>query len=328
MGSLGYYAGILKDFGLPRTLKLAKNIFYVPGNKDNKFSIGYISLSNICPNNCRDCYVKKGNNILDIEIADKYIKILHDQGVRTFVFVGGEPLLYNSKNNMFNLIGKHPKDTFHICTSTTGLTKYDSIKASQYKNIVFVLSIDGLEENNDIRRGDKSFEKTINAARILRNNKNPLGVYTTINSLNYKEISSEKYIDFLISEGFKFISFHRHFSIKDAYSLCIDDDKYVLALRRLHALAKRKPIILYSGYLGDLKNPNLKNRHTTLFLSPTGELKAGRTGESCGNMNKTTLIKIIKSEKLQNIIDKDRDFSNRRDGNMEEILKQILESQT
>ena len=219
MGSLGYYAGILKDFGLPRTLKLAKNIFYVPGNKDNKFSIGYISLSNICPNNCRDCYVKKGNNILDIEIADKYIKILHDQGVRTFVFVGGEPLLYNSKNNMFNLIGKHPKDTFHICTSTTGLTKYDSIKASQYKNIVFVLSIDGLEENNDIRRGDKSFEKTINAARILRNNKNPLGVYTTINSLNYKEISSEKYIDFLISEGFKFISFHRHFSIKDAYSL-------------------------------------------------------------------------------------------------------------
>lgn len=326
MKPLGFYLGIVKDFGILRTLRLYRNAHRNIGEKDfSRFSIGYIELAAHCTQKCAGCYMeseKEDITTLDFDIADKFVKQLHDLGTGTYVFIGGEPLEDKTKNHVIKLIENNPADVFYVCTNGYGIDDSVSGRLSKSFNVVVALSIDGLEEKNDLRRGHGAFQTIVEASKVLRRDKLPLGAYVTINSINYEEISSKPFISHLISLGIKYANFQRHFP--DDSGLCITDEEFVHSLRRLHGLAAKNSIILSTAYFGDLANPSLKNRHTPITIGRDGGIRAKRDGTSYGNLKELPLEKIVKNKDFIEMIRLYHDFEDTRDGDMRLILKQIL----
>jgi len=326
MKSPSFYLGVIKDFGIPRTLHLARTAYENVGKKDSSvFSIGFIELSAYCKQRCGGCYMESergDTTVLDVHTANNFIKSLHGMGTRTFVFIGGEPMEDITKKNVFELIENNPKDVFYVCTNGYSIDEHVSKRLSNAKNVIFALSIDGSTEINDKRRGDGAFDTAVRASKLLRRYKNPLGSYTTINSINYLDVASSEFIDYLVSLGFKYVNFQRHFS--DDTELPITDEQYIIALRRLHELAPRKPIMLTTAYFGDLSKPSLKNRHTPLTLGRDGSIRTMRNGPAYGNLKEQQLSDLVYDPKLREKIEMCHNFQDSRDGDMNVILREIM----
>ena len=63
------------------------------------------------------------------------------------------------------------------------------------------ISIEGFEEANDGRRGDGHFQKALDAMDLMRRYRIPFGVSICYTSQNYKVVTSDEFLDLLISKG-------------------------------------------------------------------------------------------------------------------------------
>lgn len=77
-------------------------------------------------------------------------------------------------------------------------------------NIALALSIEGFEEENDSRRGEDSFAMTVKAMDLLKENHLPCGTSICYTSKNYKTVTSDKFLDFLIEHGVRY-SWYFHY---------------------------------------------------------------------------------------------------------------------
>jgi MoaA/NifB/PqqE/SkfB family radical SAM enzyme len=243
-------------------------------------------------------------------------------GTTTYVFVGGEPLESKTKKDIVSVIESNPQVVFYVCTNGFNVDNSISMGFSKSRNLVIALSVDGFRKNNDLRRGDGAFDAFVEASKTLRKYKNAIGAYIAINSLNFREVSSQKFIDFLISLGIKYATFSRHF--QDNSELCATDEQFVRSLKGLYELAKGSPIVLMTPYLGDLAKPSLKNRHRTLLVGRHGSIKLGRNGPSFGNIKDFSLEEILsKPGFLEAARRRDNFEAQVRDGNMVAFLQEL-----
>ena len=63
------------------------------------------------------------------------------------------------------------------------------------------ISVEGFEEANDGRRGRGHFQKALDAMDLLRSHRIPFGVSICYTSRNYKVVTSDEFLDLLISKG-------------------------------------------------------------------------------------------------------------------------------
>ena len=68
-------------------------------------------------------------------------------------------------------------------------------------NFFVSVSIEGFEEANDGRRGDGHFQKALAAMDLMRSYRIPFGVSICYTSRNYKVVTSDEFLDLLISKG-------------------------------------------------------------------------------------------------------------------------------
>ena len=61
--------------------------------------------------------------------------------------------------------------------------------------------MEGFEEANDGRRGRGHFQKALDAMVLLRSHRIPFGVSICYTSRNYKVVTSDEFLDLLISKG-------------------------------------------------------------------------------------------------------------------------------
>ena len=69
------------------------------------------------------------------------------------------------------------------------------------KNFVPAISLEGFEAANDGRRGAGHFEKALAAMDLMHKNHIPFGVSICYTSKNYKVVTSDEFLDLLISKG-------------------------------------------------------------------------------------------------------------------------------
>ena len=81
------------------------------------------------------------------------------------------------------------------------------------KNFVPAISIEGFEEATDYRRGKGTFNKVMDAMRILKEKKLLFGASCCYTSKNIDSLSSEEYIDMLVEAGAKFAWFFHYMPI-------------------------------------------------------------------------------------------------------------------
>lgn len=163
-----------------------------------------------CNLHCTGCWASEYSHQLNLsyEIMDKIVTEGKALGTHFYIMTGGEPTV--RKNDIFKLAQKHKDCGFMLFTNGTLIDQEFCDEMKKSKNIVLSLSIEGYEEATDSRRGKGTFNKIMKTMDLLRANGLVYGTSICYTSQNYKNVTSDDFMDFLISKGVAF-SWYFHF---------------------------------------------------------------------------------------------------------------------
>ena len=153
-----------------------------------------------CNLRCVGCYAANYSmsDDLPFDVADRIIKEGKKLGVAFYTILGGEPMVWP---HLFTLFRKHKDTFFQYYTNSTLITEKTAQDLLKLGNVLPILSIEGFEKRTDERRGKGVFKKIMNAMDILKRNGIPFGFSVAVTSKNAEEISSDRFVDFLIEKG-------------------------------------------------------------------------------------------------------------------------------
>lgn len=159
-----------------------------------------ISVTERCNLNCSGCWVSAGGKkTLTIAQLDGIITEGKWQGSYFFGILGGEPLMYKG---LLELFEKHSDCYFQLFTNATLLTEEIAFRLKKIGNVTPLISIEGLEEESDARRGkDDVFNRTLRGVRACRKARLIFGVAASICRSNYEELVSRTHIERVAKEG-------------------------------------------------------------------------------------------------------------------------------
>lgn len=166
-----------------------------------------ISVTESCNLRCSGCWVSvDGRKHLTAEQLDGIIRQSKAQGSYFFGILGGEPLMYKG---LWEVIEKHPDCYFQLFTNATLITDEVAQHMSRLGNITPLISIEGLREESDARRGrDNVYERTLAGLRACRKAKLIFGVAASIGRSNYDELVSRKHIEDMAREGAAYLWYY------------------------------------------------------------------------------------------------------------------------
>lgn len=140
-------------------------------------------LTNSCNLKCFYCYVDVFNRTVKDPTTSDWLNLLTElraMGTRVVILLGGEPLIRGDIDQIIN----HTCKLGMICEVITNGTfvkkKIDSLK----KATSVCLSLDGNREEHDANRGQGSFDQTMEAFHLLRENKIPIRIKACITKNN------------------------------------------------------------------------------------------------------------------------------------------------
>ncbi|MCX7903765.1 MAG: radical SAM protein [Caloramator sp.] len=156
-----------------------------------------------CNLNCIGCWAgmyKTWN--LDFETLDRIITEGKQLGIYMYIFSGGEPLI--RKNDIIKLCEKHDDCAFLSFTNGTLIDEEFAKEMQRVGNFAVAFSIEGFEEETDMRRGKGTFKAVMKAMDILREAGCVFGFSTTYHRYNTETVASQEYIDLMIEKGCRF----------------------------------------------------------------------------------------------------------------------------
>lgn len=181
---------------------------------------------------------------LSLETMDRICREGGELGIHFYVISGGEPLI--RKDDLLELARRHPDKMFHIYTNGTLMTREFARAAAERGNMVFALSLEGLEESTDARRGRGVFQKIMAAMDILREEGLIFGFSATYTRQNTEELGSEAFIDKMVEKGAAFGWFFTYIPIgRDVdLELMATPEQRAYMFDRITEFRRTKPIFL------------------------------------------------------------------------------------
>ncbi len=197
-----------------------------------------------CNLHCIGCWAAEYGNKLNLtfEEMDSIITQGKDMGCYVYLFTGGEPLV--RKDDIIRLCEKHNDCVFSTFTNGTLIDEKFADEMLRVKNFMPAISLEGMEEATDSRRGKGTFAKVIRAMDLLRERKLLYGVSSCYTSVNYDSITSEEYYDMLIEKGAYFIWYFHYLPVGNdaAPELLPTPEQRELVYRRIREYRRKKPL--------------------------------------------------------------------------------------
>ncbi|NOR15248.1 MAG: radical SAM protein, partial [Candidatus Aminicenantes bacterium] len=163
-----------------------------------------ISPTKGCNLRCEGCYAdsKADPEKISWPILDHMIEDVKNQfGARFIALSGGEPLAYKDQGNtILDLVEKHPECFFLMYTNGTLIDDATAERMGNLGNIIPAISVEGLKESTDRRRGDGIFDQILEAMERLKKQKVLFGISMTATRENAEEILSDDVINFFFEE--------------------------------------------------------------------------------------------------------------------------------
>ena len=160
-----------------------------------------------CQNKCKHCYMYDAEykrRLQNEKGIKEFIEILdnierfeekYQVNIDSFYITGGDPLAHPDCYKLFEELNKR-KRNIHILGIPERVTLEEIALLKNKKILSYQLSIDGTKEIHDSIRGEGSFQKTINALRLLNKYGIESKVMFTLNRKNYNELFKViKYLD-------------------------------------------------------------------------------------------------------------------------------------
>lgn len=236
--NLGYQSAF---YGYSKTTEFARR---------NGYRIPWIILmdpTSGCNRRCVGCWsAEYGHKVsMSYEDLDSIVSQGEELGIYFYMMTGGEPLL--RKRDILRLAEAHNKCMFYAFTNGTLVDQAFCEEMRRLGNISLALSIEGFEEENDSRRGADSFQMTVRAMDLLRENHLLCGTSICYTSKNYKIVTSDEFLDFLISHGVRYSWYFHYMPVGNNAStellLSPEQREYMFRrIREIRSMQGGKPI--------------------------------------------------------------------------------------
>ncbi len=166
-----------------------------------------ISVTESCNLACSGCWVSAGGRkSLTIEQLNGIINQSKQKGSYFFGILGGEPLMYKG---LLDVMESHSDCYFQLFTNATLLTDEVALRLRKMGNVTPLISIEGLKEESDARRGkDDVFERTLAGVRACRKHKLIFGAAASIGKSNFDDLVNREYIELLAKEGAHYLWYY------------------------------------------------------------------------------------------------------------------------
>jgi len=152
-----------------------------------------------CNLNCYGCYSGSyPQEDLPFEVIDRVVGECKEMGIHLVLMTGGEPFL---RKDLFDLFKKHPDSIFQIYTNGSLIDEGMVERFVELGNVVPAISLEGLREETDGRRGKGQFDRIAKVMDWLKQAGILFAVSTTQTSKNTDTLTSDEFIDFLIEKG-------------------------------------------------------------------------------------------------------------------------------
>lgn len=163
-----------------------------------------------CNLHCTGCWASEYGHQLNLsyEDMDRIVTEGKELGIHGYVMTGGEPTV--RKNDVFRLAQKHKDCAFMLFTNGTLVDQDFCDEMKKSRNIVLSMSIEGYEDTTDARRGSGTFRKVMDAMDLLHKNGLVYGTSICYTRENCEAVTSDEFLDFLISKGVAF-TWYFHF---------------------------------------------------------------------------------------------------------------------
>ncbi len=197
-----------------------------------------------CNLHCTGCWAAEyGNKLnLSLEELDGIIRQGKELGVYFYIYSGGEPLV--RKDDILRLCRMHDDCVFLAFTNATLIDEAFAKEMLDVRNFVPAISVEGFAQETDARRGQGTFDRVMEAMRILRENRLPFGVSCCYTRANAETIGSEAYFDKMIEWGAKFAWFFTYMPVgSDAVpDLMVTAEQRKAMYRSVRAFRNTKPL--------------------------------------------------------------------------------------
>ncbi|GAB6165802.1 radical SAM protein [Thermostilla marina] len=209
----------------------------------------FLALTNACNLRCRGCWIESHGapDQLSLEDAEAIIEAGKSQASYFYTLLGGEPFLWP---HLWDLLEAHPECYFQIITNGLFLDDTTCKRLRALGNVTPLVSLDGLEQTNDQRRGEGTYVRAVEGLAALKRARLLFGVATTITAANADEVLSDDYIRRVIESGAMYLWYYvfRPVGADPSPELAVSGDKLVEIRRKILAFRRRHPIIIIDTY--------------------------------------------------------------------------------
>ncbi|WP_342366909.1 radical SAM protein [Anaerosalibacter bizertensis] len=252
-----------------------------------------------CNLKCTGCWAAEyeKTDSLSIETLDRIIREGKEIGIYMYIFSGGEPLV--RKDDLIKLAEKHNDCSFLSFTNATLVDEEFAKKLGELGNFGLAISVEGFEKETDMRRGDGTYNKVIEAMKLLKKEGVVFGFSTCYHKYNTDAVGSEEYLDFLIEQGCMFGWYFTYIPIgKDAVTdLIATPEQRKFMYQQVRNFRKEKPIFVLDFWNdGEYVNGCIAGGKNYLHINSNGDVEpCAFIHYSNVNIKEVSLIEALQS---------------------------------
>jgi MoaA/NifB/PqqE/SkfB family radical SAM enzyme len=164
-----------------------------------------VSPTQVCNLHCRGCYASSASNTKTSLPYSIVTRIIREKGIlwhsRFTVISGGEPFLWNTDGKgIIDLAREHDDNFFMVYTNGTLINRDLAWQMAEVGNMTPAISVEGFEEQTDLRRGKGTFKRIMEAFTYLREAGVPFGISVQATRDNWDEATSREFLRFFFDE--------------------------------------------------------------------------------------------------------------------------------
>ena len=213
----------------------------------------FVSVTNACNLACQGCWVSQSNPPKEItpDTLDNLISESKAMGSFFFGILGGEPLLHEG---LFDVLEKHPDCYFLLFTNGMMITDEVAGEMRRIGNISPLISIEGLEEVSDVRRGgDDVYSQSMTGLVNCRKHRLVTGVCTSVCKSNMDDLASEEFINDVAGLGAHYVWYYiyRPVGPNPSPELALEDHQITQLRRFIVDIRRTAPAMVVDAYWDD-----------------------------------------------------------------------------
>ncbi len=163
-----------------------------------------ISPGKACNLRCAGCYADSGPSRAKLEwpVLSRIVwEARNLWGVHFFIISGGEPLAYRDQGKGVMDLAEANRDCFFMMyTNGTLIDERMARRMGAVGNITPAISVEGMQERTDARRGPGIFDQVLQAMGRLRRERVPFGISMTATRENHADLLSDTVMDFYFEQ--------------------------------------------------------------------------------------------------------------------------------